>query len=275
MTTPTTHQPAAGATTPAINIDSLHVTLGGNEILRDITLALPSAQLTGIIGPNGAGKSTLLRAITGFVPAQSGTIQLHGQPLHDLTARQVAQQLAVVQQLPVAPDSMRVRELVTLGRHPHIGLLGRESNRDAKIVDDAMQRAGCDILADRYLNTLSGGERRRAFIARALAQEPTTLLLDEPTANLDVDAQSEIFTLLGELAASGVTVCVVVHDLTLAAAYCDRLVLFHEGRLVIDGPPHEVLRQDRVRAVYGPHVTVFPHPETGRPLVIPAGPTHV
>ncbi len=271
MTAFTTQNPGT-ATPPAINIQSLCVTLGGNEILRDVTLALPHAQLTGIIGPNGAGKSTLVRAITGFVPAQSGVIELHGQPLSLLSARHIAQQLAVVQQLPVAPESMRVRELVTLGRHPHIGLLGRESHHDATIVNNAMQRTGCAPLASRYLNTLSGGERRRAFIARALAQEPTTLLLDEPTANLDIDAQSEIFALLDQLAASGVTVCVVVHDLTLAAAYCDRLLLFHEGRLVIDGLPHEVLKQELVRSVYGSHVTVFPHPETGRPLVIPAGP---
>ena len=149
-------------TAPPIEIHDLTVSYDQKPVLWNIDVEIPEGALVGIIGPNGAGKSTLVRAITGFVPAQSGVIEPHGQPLSLLSARHIAQQLAVVQQLPVAPESMRVRELVTLGRHPHIGLLGRESHHDATIVNNAMQRTGCAPLASRYLNTLSGGERRRA-----------------------------------------------------------------------------------------------------------------
>src|SRR5207248_8023728 len=135
--------------------------------------------------------------------------------------------------------SMTVADLVMLGRNPHLGLLDRESARDRAAVADAMRRAGCEAFAARPLGTLSGGERRRAFIARALAQEPALLLLDEPTANLDVQAQAEILELLRALAAAGVGVLVALHDLTLATAYCDRLVLIADGRVVAAGTPAE------------------------------------
>ena len=188
----------------------------------------------------------------------------------DLSRRELARQVAVVQQLPEAPHAMQVRELVTLGRHPHLPLLGRESARDLAIVEEAIRLAGCLGLADRALGTLSGGERRRAFIARALAQEASLLLLDEPTANLDAGAQSEILELVTKLTRSGTGVLLVVHDLTLAAAFCHRVVLLDRGRVVAEGPPHDVVTDDIVRRVYGPAVSVITHPRSGAPMIVPA-----
>jgi iron complex transport system ATP-binding protein len=267
------HEPApvtALPPPPLLAARGVEVTIEGNEIVRGIDLQVRAGEVTGLVGPNGAGKSTLLRAVTGTVPMTSGTVELGGQPLDSRSKRDRAREIAVVQQLPEAPPTMRVADLVLLGRFPHLGLLGRETQSDYRIAQSAMERAGCAEFAERALGTLSGGERRRAFIARALAQEPRLLLLDEPTANLDAEAQAEIFELLRQLAADGVGVLIVVHDLTLAAAYCDRLVMLHRGQVAAAGAPREVITLDCLRPVYGSHVAVLHHPTSGAPVVIPA-----
>jgi iron complex transport system ATP-binding protein len=256
----------------ALAFRGVSVDLGGTRVVSGIDLEVRAGELLGLVGPNGAGKSTLLRAATGIVPLAAGGVEIEGAPLRARSTREVARRVAVVQQLPEAPAGMTVHELVLLGRTPHLRLLARESARDAAIASEAMRRAGCEALAGRALGTLSGGQRRRAFIARALAQEPTILLLDEPTANLDPQAQAELCLLLRALAAEGVAVLVVVHDLTLAAAYCDRVALLHEGRVAALGPPREVLTEAQVQRVYGPLVAVIAHPRTGLPVVTPAAP---
>jgi iron complex transport system ATP-binding protein len=273
MATQTVERPGAVAT-PLLSIAGARVDLGGAPVLHGVSLEVASGEVVGLLGPNGAGKSTLLRAITRLV-AMRGDASLLGVPVRSMSRRDMARRIAVVQQLPEAPPSMRVAELVLLGRSPHLRLLGRESARDHGIVEHAMRRAGCIEFAERELHTLSGGERRRAFIARALAQEPALLLLDEPTANLDADAQSEMFELLRRVArpedgTAPVGVLVVVHDITLAAAYCDRLVLLAAGRVVASGEPREVVTAEHVRSVYGPRVTVLAHPGDGTPMVVPA-----
>lgn len=252
-----------------LTVRNLVVTVDGKRLLDGVDLEVAAGEVVGLVGPNGAGKSTLLRAATGVRTAQ-GAVTVAGQPLASYRNGSLFRTVAVVQQMPEAPASLSVRELVLLGRHPHLGLLRNEGARDHAIALAAMQRVGCAPFADRMLGTLSGGERRRAFIARALAQEPRLLLLDEPTSGLDADAQAQILTLLRALAAEGVAVLVVVHDLTFAAAYCDRLVLVQHGRVVASGAPSEVVTADHVRAVYGPHVRVIAHPESGAPLVVPA-----
>jgi ABC-type cobalamin/Fe3+-siderophores transport system ATPase subunit len=253
-----------------LEVGGLHVELGDREVLAGVDVRVEAGEVVGLIGPNGAGKSTLLRAATGAIPRTAGDVRVIARPLETFSRRGLARAIAVVQQLPEAPPALRVRELVLLGRHPHLGLLARESGRDRAIAEEAMRRAGCDELADRTLGTLSGGQRRRAFIARALAQEPRLLLLDEPTSNLDASAQGEIFEVVRELAAAGVGVLVVVHDLTLAATYCDRLVLLHGGRVVAAGVPSGVLTAEVIRSVYGERVAVIRHPVTGQPLVVPS-----
>lgn len=256
--------------TPLLEACGIEADLGGSPVLRGVDLRVEPGEVVGLVGPNGAGKSTLLRVATGLVDPTRGHVRVAGRSLADLSRRELARQVAVVQQLPEAPHAMQVRELVTLGRHPHLPLLGRESARDLAIVEEAIRLAGCLGLADRALGTLSGGERRRAFIARALAQEASLLLLDEPTANLDAGAQSEILELVTKLTRSGTGVLLVVHDLTLAAAFCHRVVLLDRGRVVAEGPPHDVVTDDIVRRVYGPAVSVITHPRSGAPMIVPA-----
>ena len=274
MTTMTTRALASATDTPAhtplLEASGIDVELGGQPILRDVEVTVRRGEVVGLVGPNGAGKSTLLRVVTGMLRPSAGTVAIGGDALDALPRRELAMRVAVVQQLPEAPSTMRVRDLVVLGRHPHLGLLARESRHDFDVADEAMRRAGCDRFADRELGSLSGGERRRAFIARALAQEAPLLLLDEPTSNLDANAQVEILELVAELAATEAGVLLIVHDLTLAAAYCDRIVLLDRGEVVAEGPPSEVVTSEHVRRVYGGGVTVLPHPVSGAPVVIPA-----
>lgn len=269
MTAPKTAAPATTGA-PLLAVSDLHVTLGDAPILTGVDLELRGGEVLGLAGPNGAGKTTLLRAVTGVVSALRGRIALDGTALDGFSHIELARRIAVVQQLPEAPATITVGELVLLGRNPYLSLLGRESAHDHRVAAEAMQRAGCEAFADRTLGTLSGGERRRAFIARALAQEPSLLLLDEPTANLDPEAQGAIFETLRALAAEGAGVLVVVHDLTLAGAYCDRIALIDGGRIVACGAPAEVLTAEIVRRIYGRRVSVMHHPRSGAPIVVPA-----
>ncbi|MEX2375928.1 MAG: ABC transporter ATP-binding protein [Dehalococcoidia bacterium] len=256
------------ATHPRLEIRGLSVTINGHTLVRGVSLSVHASEVVGLVGPNGAGKSTLLRAATGLRTA-TGEVRIDGRDLAEYGRTDLFRTVAVVQQLPEAPDTLTVQDLVLLGRHPHLGLLRRESERDREIAREAMTRTGCLAFAERELGTLSGGERRRVFIARALAQQPQLLLLDEPTASLDADAQAQILELLRELARTGVGVLVVLHDLTYAAAYCDRLVLLSHGEVVASGSPQEVVVPEHLARVYGPHVRVFPHPDTGSPVVVP------
>lgn len=258
------------STAPLLAASGIDVELGGNAILSNVELTVGRGEVVGLVGPNGAGKSTLLRVVTGMLRPAAGDVAIAGEGLAALSRRELAKRVAVVQQLPEAPSTMRVRDLVILGRHPHLGLLARESRHDFDVAAEGMRRAGCDQFADRELGSLSGGERRRAFIARALAQEAPLLLLDEPTSNLDANAQVEILELVADLAAHGAGVLLIVHDLTLAAAYCDRVVLLDRGEVVAEGAPSEVVTSEHVQRVYGGGVTVLPHPASGAPVVIPS-----
>ncbi|MEX2229714.1 MAG: ABC transporter ATP-binding protein [Dehalococcoidia bacterium] len=269
--TPTTAAAARVALSPPLlDVRDLSVVLGGRPVLDGVALTVAAGEVLGLVGRNGAGKSTLIRAVTGAVAPVSGEIRVLGVARAALSRRAFARAVAVVQQIPEAPDALRVRELVLLGRHPHLGLLARESARDHAIAEEAMRRAGCDAFAERALGTLSGGERRRVFIARGLAQEPRLLMLDEPTANLDATAQGEVMAVTRELAAAGVGVLVVLHDLSLAAAYCDRIALIDGGRVIASGPPPDVLTPGVVARVYGDHVDVIAHPVTGLPVIVPS-----
>lgn len=261
-----TPQPAASL----LDARGVAVHLGATTVLHGVDITVAAGEVVAVIGPNGAGKSTLLRAIAGLLPLDGGTVRLGGQPLDVLSRRDRARFVALVPQLPEAPSGLTVEALALLGRHPHLPLLGHETRRDYDIAYTAMRAAGCADLAERPLGTLSGGQRRRAFIARALAQQPRLLLLDEPTANLDIHAQVDLCTVLRNLAAEGVGVLLVLHDLTLAGTYADRVVLLDGGRAVAHGTPREVLTAEIVARVYGASVTVIAHPETGDPIVVPA-----
>lgn len=250
-----------------INVRDLHVSLGGTPILNGIDLVVAAGEWVTVIGPNGAGKSTLVRAVGGLL-SFTGTISLLGTPSHRLGRRAQARLVAIVPQTPVVPAGMAVLDYVLLGRTPYIRPLGRESRADLDAVDGVLDRLDLARFAGRPLDTLSGGERQRAFLARALAQGATLLLLDEPTAALDIGHQQEVLDLVDELRADrGLTVLATMHDLSIAGEYADRMVLLAEGRVVATGTPREVLTEKLLSEHYGARVRVIDG-EHG-PLIIP------
>ncbi len=236
--------------------------------LREISFTVQPAEILGIVGPNGSGKSTLLKLMAGALKPQQGTIQLQGQSISELKRREIARSLAVVPQNTDIPFPFLSSEIVLMGRSPHLGLLQMESAEDRRIVERAMTYTDSLSFADRPLDELSGGERQRVIIARALAQEPSIMLLDEPTAHLDLKHQVGIFELIRRLnREQEITVVVVSHDLNLAGTYCDRLVLLRDGQIYRVGQPSDVITSEDIERVYGVRAIVDHHPISGAPRV--------
>jgi iron complex transport system ATP-binding protein len=249
-----------------IVLQHVEVTRGGR--LDGVSLEIPRGGWTTLIGPNGAGKSSLLRAVAGLVP-YTGTISVGGEDVRAVAARRRARLLASVPQSPLLPPDMTVGEYVLLGRTAHLGLLGRAGAADHRAAAAAAERLDLGGLAGRRLDALSGGERQRAVLARAIAQAAPVLLLDEPTAALDVGRQQEVLELVGELRAErGLTVLAAMHDLTLAGQYAERLALLDGGRVVAHGPPAEVLTEERIARHYRARVRVTSIDLS--PVVVPA-----
>ncbi|WP_431883955.1 ABC transporter ATP-binding protein [Micromonospora gifhornensis] len=255
---------------PAVEVRGLQVKLDGVPILAGIDLTVRSGEWVTVIGPNGAGKSTLLRAVGGLLPAPDA-VRLFGTPLRDLRRRERARVVATVAQSPVVPPGMAVLDYVLLGRNPYIPPLGRESATDLAVVHELLDRLDLDGFHGRELATLSGGERQRVFLARALAQGATLLLLDEPTSALDIGHQQEVLELVDQLRRTeGLTVVATMHDLSIAGEYADRMVLLANGRIAATGTPDQVLTEDLLSHHYRAHVTVIPGPHG--PLVLPTRP---
>ncbi len=243
---------------------------GDSDVLREVSLKIPAGQVTALIGANGSGKSTLLRLFARLLRPGAGRVLLDGRPLHDLPTRAVARALAVLPQNPEAPSDLRVSELVLLGRYPHRPRFGGVQRRDREIAERALARCGVADLASRALGTLSGGQRRLAWIAMALAQETGVLLLDEPTAALDIAHALEVMDLLRSLSREGgQTIVVAIHDLSLAARYADHLVAVTADRQILAGSPVDLLTPAILRRVFQVDVVVVPDPRTGTPLCIP------
>ncbi|MBS3947206.1 MAG: ABC transporter ATP-binding protein [Dethiobacter sp.] len=241
---------------------------GERKVLDGLTFSVTEGSFTGVIGPNGSGKTTLFKLLTGVLTTQSGSILLDSCPLRSFPRRALAQQMAVVSQEADGGLLFTVEELVGMGRAPFLGRFQGESVADRQVVREALEMTGCLHLRGRIVGELSGGERQRVTIARALAQQPQVLLLDEPTSHLDIGYQQEILDLVKRLNASqGMTVLAVLHDLNLAAYYSDTLLLLHEGKLWAAGSPVEVITADNVAAVYRTRVLVTPHPVLGAPTV--------
>lgn len=252
---------------------------GGREIvaLSAFGLALRPGELLGLVGPNGSGKTTLIRALTGVVRPSAGRVRLCGRDVAALSQAEIARLAAVVPQDPVLPPAFNSFDCVLMGRTPHLRLLQQEGAHDVEVARRAMLATDTWDFAGRPVGELSGGERQRVVVARALAQETPVLLLDEPTAHLDIGHQGAVLGLMrgfarrdGPGGSAGKAVLAVVHDLTLAAHYCDRLIVLSAGRVSAEGAPADVLRPELLREVYGVPVTVVPHPETGRPVVAPS-----
>jgi iron complex transport system ATP-binding protein len=226
--------------------------------------------VTAIVGPNGCGKSTLLKALARVLRPASGTVLLDGTDIFRLPTRRVAQTVALLPQGPVAPEGLRVRELVAQGRFPHQSLLRQWSEADSRAVDRAIERTDLTDLADRPVDTLSGGQRQRAWIAMVLAQETDILLLDEPTTFLDLKVQVDLLSLLARIAREdGRTVVVVLHEINLAAAFADWLTILRDGGIVGEGPPAEVLTEAALRAAFDLAADVVQAPGSGHPVCIP------
>jgi iron complex transport system ATP-binding protein len=241
---------------------------GGPTILHEVDLHADPGEVVALIGPNGAGKSSLLRVAAGVLRPSSGRVLLDGADLVELSAKERARRIAVVPQEGPVPNGLFVREMVALGRTPYVRMLFGPTSADRHAVEWAIEVAGVRALADRFVDELSGGERQRVILARALAQEPRLLLLDEPTANLDLHHQVAMLELVRGLTRErGLAIVAAVHDLQLAALYCDRVVMLSQGSVVSQGVPEAVLTEDLLLEAFGQRVVLSQHPTHGVPLV--------
>ncbi|WP_435601376.1 ABC transporter ATP-binding protein [Streptomyces sp. C10-9-1] len=248
----------------ALSVEHLTLSAGARRVVQDVSLAAAPGEVIGLVGPNGSGKSSLLRAVYRVLRPDEGRIRVDGDDPWEMSARTLARTLAAVVQDPGAAFDLTVRDVVAMGRTPHKRLLDGDTAEDARLVASALSAVDAEDLADRGFDRLSGGERQRVLIARALAQEPALLVMDEPTNHLDVRHQLQVLGLVRRLPA---TVLVALHDLNLAAYYCDRIHVLQAGRIVASGTPAEVLTPRLLEEVYGVVGEVRVHPRTGAPQV--------
>lgn len=254
-----------------LEITDISFAYNGQPVLQGISFHLKPGEVLGLIGPNGAGKSTLIRLAAGFLRPHAGTVRLFGRSPREWPPRELARLVALVPQGAYIPPTFTVWESALLGRTPYLGFLGVPRERDRQAARRALEWLGIDHLVHRYVGELSGGERQRVILARALTQEPRCLLLDEPTTHLDIHHQVAILSLIRRMAVEqGIAVLIVLHDLNLAVAFADRLAFLADGRLIALGDPRDVLSSDRLTAIYGNTVIVFPRPDNGgRPAILP------
>jgi iron complex transport system ATP-binding protein len=238
-------------------------------VLHDINLTIEPGEMIGLLGPNGSGKTTLIKLASGILKPDKGEIKMDGSSLSQLNRKTIARSMAVVPQQFYIPFAFTTSEVVMLGRIPFIKAFAGETVADREVVNNALESVGISELSERRFDELSGGERQKVILAMALAQQPKILLLDEPTANLDINHQLETLERVRSLnLQEGLTVIAAMHDLNLASLYFDRLVLLKEGRISADGTPAQVLTEDKIREVFSTSVRVEPHPATGTPHVV-------
>ncbi len=237
------------------------------EIIKEINFEAHDGEFIGIVGPNGSGKTTLIRTIAKLLKPKKGSIYLNGRDLAKIKVKDLAKIIAVVPQNFHVDFNFNVENVVLMGRTPHLGRFELEGEKDFEIAFRAMRIVGCDHLVGRSVNEISGGELQKVIIARALAQEPKVLLLDEPTAHLDVNHQIEIMNMLKKLAEGGILVIAVIHDINLALQFCSKLILMKDGRIVAFGKPEEIV--GHIKDIFGIDVVVRRHPITGKFYVLP------
>lgn len=251
-----------------LDVNNITCGYGGVPIIKDASFSLKEKEFVGIIGPNGTGKTTLFRAISRILCLSNGEILYSGRKNTSISHKDFAKEIAVLPQMLDIPFSFSVREFVTLGRYPHLGRFSAIDDEDRNIVNDAMELTDTLSFADRSISDLSGGERQRVVLAQAFAQKTKLMLLDEPIAHLDIAHQVHTLDLLKKLNLEcGLTVVIVLHDLNLASNYCDRLLLFSEGRIFCDGTPNEVLTYQNIEKVFKTRVVVKESPINKRPHV--------
>ena len=253
-----------------LNIDSLTVAYSDKVVLHEISLEVRAGEILALIGPNGAGKSTLIRAATGVVPIKSGRVSVDGQDLTHLSPTRQAKILAVVPQARQLGGAYSVEQAVMMGRTPYLNWLGQESEYDKAAVRLALEQTCLDLLANRQIAKLSGGEQQRVLLARALAQSTPVLLLDEPTNHLDLQHQTNLLSLVKNLAKKNqLAVLMALHDLNLVSFFADKVALIVNGELRCLGTPQDVIRAEQISAAYRTPVEVVPHPVTGAPIIFP------
>lgn len=252
-----------------IRADNIFAGYDGKDILKDVSIELTRGRLTGVIGPNGSGKTTLLRVVARSLRPSSGRVTLDNADIYALTGREFACKVAVVPQETLVPFDFSVFEVVLMGRSPWLGRFDLEKSSDLDAAEEALAVTGTAHLKDRPINALSGGERQRVILARALAQKPEILLLDEPTSHLDIAYQFEVMDAVAKMCKSGgLAAMVVLHDLNLASHYCDRILLVKDGQQEAWGVPDQVITPENIRRVYRVDVWVSEHPATQRPYVL-------
>lgn len=258
--------------TAEARLQARNVTIGYDDrpVVRDLSLDVVGGSVTAIIGPNGCGKSTLLRTMARLMSPSSGQVLLDGKAISSVSTKEVARRMALLPQTPIAPDGLRVADLIARGRHPHQKWFQQWSPEDEAAVDEALAWTDISDLKNRSLDRLSGGQRQRAWIAMALAQDTGLLLLDEPTTYLDLAHQVEVLDLVARLNQErGRTVVMVLHDLNLAARYADVIVVMHQGQIVAKGAPTDVFTSAMLSEVFGLSADVLPDPRTGLPIIVP------
>ena len=254
-----------------LSAEGLELAYDQRIVVRDLDVEIADGSFTVIVGPNACGKSTLLRALARMLKPRAGTVLLDGEPIGSRPSKEVARQLGLLPQSPIAPDGITVADLVARGRYPHQKLLRQWSRDDERAVQAAMDATNVSALAERIVDELSGGQRQRVWLAMALAQETPILLLDEPTTFLDVAHQVEVLDLCADLHEHhGRTLVAVLHDLNQACRYASHLVAMRDGAIVAQGDPRTIVTAELVEHVFGLSCRVIACPETGTPLVVPA-----
>ena len=255
-----------------LQLEDIWFSYGQSQVLRGIDLKVAPGEMVGLVGPNGTGKSTLLNIASRTLKPRQGRVLLGGVDVQQLSPRSRASRVSMVPQSPAVPTGFSCMEVVLMGRNPHLGLLQWEGPRDLEIVQHAMELTGTDEFASRPIATLSGGERQRVFIARALSQGAPLLLLDEPTAHLDIGYQPAVLDLIQRVRTEmGVSVLAAMHDISLAAQYCQRIAVLHQGSVHAIGTPEEVVTTEVVSEAFGAQVAISRHPVHGTPVVLPIG----
>lgn len=263
-------QPPDRADGSALKAEGLNIGYSERLVIEGLSLSIRRGEITALVGPNGSGKSTLLKTIGRLLKPSAGAVYLDGVSIARLPTAEVARQIAVLPQGPVAPSGLTVGELVEQGRFPHAGALRMLRHQDYSAITEAMELTGMSEFAHRQLDSLSGGERQRAWIALALAQATPVLLLDEPTTFLDIGHQLEVLDLVRRLNVErGMTIVLVLHDLNHAARYSSRMIVLNMGRIVADGPPESVLTPALLAEVFNVRAHIIQDPESGTPICLP------
>lgn len=252
----------------ALRAENLHFAYQDKVVLDDLSFSLPRGKLIGIVGPNGSGKSTLLKLLARQLPLQRGTVEVHGKPLGHYSLKALARELAFLPQRPVLAEGIRVEQLVQYGRHPHQGWFNQWSAEDARQVARAREAMQLDAIWQRNAASLSGGQAQRVWLGMILAQDTDLILLDEPTSALDIGHQAEVMEAVHSIAAAGRTVLIVIHDLGIAARYCDELIALADGRIQAMGPAREVMTKALVDRLYDTDVDIL-HARRWRPVIVP------